>query len=196
MLIEQIPIRNSLKNYMYLLACKKTHEAIAIDPLDHALCLKVAKKKGWTIKTVANTHHHHDHIGGNKELLHIYKSKLIKGSGIDISRFRSNKKTSSEDFIFLYVGRLLKEKGINEYIESPNNSKDICTPCEKPCLTACPVSALNQDGYDVIRCKEYVKTPSGQECRNGCLVRRSCPSGQNLRLKEQSNFHMRAFLSD
>ena len=86
--------------------------------------------------------------------------------------------------------------GINEYIESPNNSKDICTPCEKPCLTACPVSALNQDGYDVIRCKEYVNTPSGQECRNGCLVRRSCPSGQNLRLKEQSNFHMRAFLSD
>ena len=105
-------------------------------------------------------------------------------------------------------GRLLvhKEKGlfisfrgtlgINEYIESPNNSKDICTPCEKPCLTACPVSALNQDGYDVIRCKEYLNTPNGQECRDGCLVRRSCPSGQNLRLKEQSNFHMRAFLSD
>ena len=86
--------------------------------------------------------------------------------------------------------------GINEYIESPNNSKDICTPCEKPCLTACPVSALNQDGYDVIRCKEYVNTPSGQECINGCLVRRSCPSDQNLILKEQSNFHMRAFLSD
>ena len=86
--------------------------------------------------------------------------------------------------------------GINEYIESPNNSKDICTPCEKPCLTACPASALNQDGYDVIRCKEYLNTPSGRECRDGCLVRRSCPSGQNLRLKEQSNFHMRAFLSD
>ena len=86
--------------------------------------------------------------------------------------------------------------GINEYIELPDNSKDICTPCEKPCLTACPVSALNQDGYDVIRCKEYVNTPSGQECRDGCLVRRSCPSGQNLRLKEQSNFHMRAFLSN
>ena len=84
--------------------------------------------------------------------------------------------------------------GINEYIGSPNNSKDICTPCEKPSLTACPVSALNQDGYNVIRCKEYVNTPSGQECRNGCLVRRSCPSGQNFRLKEQSNFQMRAFL--
>ena len=86
--------------------------------------------------------------------------------------------------------------GINEYIESPNNSKDICTPCEKPCLTACPVSALNQDGYNVIRCKEYLNTPIGQECRDGCLVRRSCPFGQNLRLKAQSNFHMGAFLSD
>ena len=59
--------------------------------------------------------------------------------------------------------------GINEYVESPNNLKDICTPCEKPCLTACPVSALNQDGYDVIRCKEYLNTPSGQECRTAAL---------------------------
>ena len=85
--------------------------------------------------------------------------------------------------------------GINEYIQSPNNSKETYNPYEKLCLTACPVSALNQDGYNVIRCKEYVNTPSGQECRNGCHVRRSCPSGQNLRLKEQSNFHMRAFLN-
>ena len=61
MLIRQIPIRNALSNYMYLLACEETLEAIAIDPLDHALCLQVAKELGWRIKTVANTHHHHDH---------------------------------------------------------------------------------------------------------------------------------------
>ena len=85
--------------------------------------------------------------------------------------------------------------GINEYIESPNNSKDICTPCEKACLIACPASALNQDGYNVIRRKEYLNTLSGQECRDGCLVRRSCPSGKNLRMREQSNFHMKAFLN-
>ena len=50
---------------MYLLACENTLDAIAIDPLDHALCIKVAKEAGWNIKIVANTHHHHDHIGGN-----------------------------------------------------------------------------------------------------------------------------------
>ena len=74
MLIKQIPIRNDLKNYMYLLACESTSEAIAIDPLDHALCLETANAMGWKIKIVANTHHHHDHIGGNDKLLKVYKS--------------------------------------------------------------------------------------------------------------------------
>ena len=85
--------------------------------------------------------------------------------------------------------------GINQYIQSPNNSKDICTPCEKPCLTVCPVSALNKDGYDVARCKDYLNTLGGQHCTDGCLVRRSCPTGQALRMREQSNFHMKAFLN-
>ena len=62
---------------MYLLACEKTHEAIAIDPLDHALCLQAAKDKGWTIKTVANTHHHHDHIGGNGPVISATNAKLV-----------------------------------------------------------------------------------------------------------------------
>ena len=62
---------------MYLLACEKTHEAIAIDPLDHALCLQAAKDKGWTIKTVANTHHHHDHIGGNGPVISATSAKLV-----------------------------------------------------------------------------------------------------------------------
>ena len=50
---------------MYLLACEQTSEAIAIDPLDHALCLETANKMGWKIKIVANTHHHPDHLAGN-----------------------------------------------------------------------------------------------------------------------------------
>lgn len=44
MLIRQIPIHDNLRNYMYLLACDQTLEAIAIDPLDHALSLEVAKE--------------------------------------------------------------------------------------------------------------------------------------------------------
>ena len=77
MLIKQIPIRNTLRNYMYLLACENTLEAIAIDPLDHELCLKTAEKLGWKIKIVANTHHHHDHIGGNAPVIAATQAELV-----------------------------------------------------------------------------------------------------------------------
>ena len=65
---------------MYLLACEKTHEAIAIDPLDHALCLKIANDMGWKIKIVANTHHHHDHIGGNDPVISATSAELVAHS--------------------------------------------------------------------------------------------------------------------
>jgi len=65
MLVEQIPVNNSLRNYMYLVACAQTKEAVAIDPLDHQLCLARAAELGWKIRGVINTHEHHDHVGGN-----------------------------------------------------------------------------------------------------------------------------------
>jgi hydroxyacylglutathione hydrolase len=69
MLVEQIPVNNSLRNYMYLVACPETLEAVAIDPLDHARCLQIAAELGWSIRGVINTHEHHDHTGGNKEVV-------------------------------------------------------------------------------------------------------------------------------
>lgn len=62
---------------MYLLACENTLDAIAIDPLDHALCIKVAQEAGWNIKIVANTHHHHDHIGGNEPVISASGAQLV-----------------------------------------------------------------------------------------------------------------------
>lgn len=77
MLIKQIPIRNPLRNYMYLLACEKTASAIAIDPLDHARCLSEANNMGWEIKVVANTHHHPDHIDGNGPVIAATGAELV-----------------------------------------------------------------------------------------------------------------------
>ena len=62
---------------MYLLACENTLDAIAIDPLDHALCIKVAQEAGLNIKIVANTHHHHDHIGGNEPVISASGAQLV-----------------------------------------------------------------------------------------------------------------------
>ena len=74
--VLQIPVRNPLRNYMYLLVCKESRRAIAIDPLDHALCLQKAREFNVQIDYVVNTHHHHDHIGGNAPVLEATGAKL------------------------------------------------------------------------------------------------------------------------
>jgi epoxyqueuosine reductase len=75
-------------------------------------------------------------------------------------------------------------------------------PCEtcadKPCLTTCPVDALDKDGYNVLACHEYLETDAGNTCMTGgCLVRRACPASAGAhRLAAQSALHMRAFLGE
>ncbi|MGR3506000.1 MAG: ferredoxin [Paracoccaceae bacterium] len=71
-----------------------------------------------------------------------------------------------------------------------------CRTCAtRPCIAACPVGALGQQGYDVPACRAYISGKSGADCvDNGCAVRRACPVSQSYgRLPEQSAFHMRAF---
>ncbi len=72
-----------------------------------------------------------------------------------------------------------------------------CDNCmEKPCLSACPVSAFDGTGaYDVAACSTHVRRPAGADCMSsGCRSRVACPVGANYRYtEEQAAFHMRAF---
>ncbi len=70
-----------------------------------------------------------------------------------------------------------------------------CNSCAAPCLTACPVGALTDAGYDVPACHSYLNTAAGQTCMtDGCIVRRTCPVSQGYaRIPEQSAYHMRQF---
>jgi len=77
MIVERIWTGNSLRNFNYLIACPDTGEALAIDPLDHEKCLATAKAKGWSITQILNTHEHHDHIGGNAEVVAATGAKVI-----------------------------------------------------------------------------------------------------------------------
>ena len=77
MIVERIWTGNSLRNYNYLIACPDTGEALAIDPLDHGKCLAVAKKNGWRITQILNTHEHHDHTGGNAAVVEATGAKAI-----------------------------------------------------------------------------------------------------------------------
>lgn len=78
----------------------------------------------------------------------------------------------------------------------PVDAKKPCDSCEdKPCLTACPASALSDDGYNLKACHTFLDTQAGEDCMaGGCAVRRICPvSERHRRDPVQSAFHMRAF---
>ncbi|TXL74494.1 hydroxyacylglutathione hydrolase [Vineibacter terrae] len=77
MIVEQIWTANAYRNFNYLIVCKETGEALAIDPLDHEKCLAVAKDKGWTITQVLNTHEHGDHTGGNRQVVAATGAKVL-----------------------------------------------------------------------------------------------------------------------
>jgi len=69
MLIEQLFIGNSLRNFNYLIACPKTGDALLIDPFDAKRCLARAAELNLNITQVINTHEHWDHVGGNAEIV-------------------------------------------------------------------------------------------------------------------------------
>jgi len=68
MIVERIWTGNAYRNYNYLIACPESGEALAIDPLDHEKCFAAAKREGWEITQILNTHEHRDHTGGNVPL--------------------------------------------------------------------------------------------------------------------------------
>lgn len=79
----------------------------------------------------------------------------------------------------------------------PDRRPSPCDSCQdKPCLTACPVSAFGESGYSVGRCLGHISTPAGEDCmEQSCRARRACPVGLTYRYdRPQSEFHMTAFL--
>ena len=87
--------------------------------------------------------------------------------------------------------------GFSEYIALPPIKGHPCKNCDAPCSTACPVDAFAGGTYDVATCKSHITSADRKKClSNGCAARHACPISQNSgRLKEQSAFHMKAFVT-
>ena len=84
---------------------------------------------------------------------------------------------------------------LKQVLPLPAPAVQPCATCAKPCLTACPATALTGAGYDVARCHAHLDQPAGADCLNGgCLVRSTCPAGAGYaRMPSQSAYHMRQF---
>ncbi|WP_416896777.1 MAG: ferredoxin [Minwuia sp.] len=72
------------------------------------------------------------------------------------------------------------------------------SPCEtcadKPCLTACPVSAFDGGNYDHEACRKHVRTPPNDCASAGCRARHACPTGREFVYEAaHAAYHMRSF---
>ena len=64
-------------NYSYLLIDEERNSACVIDPSESKPIIDYTEKNKINLTFILNTHHHFDHIGGNKDLKKKYNSKVI-----------------------------------------------------------------------------------------------------------------------
>jgi hydroxyacylglutathione hydrolase len=81
MLIERLWVANELRNFQYLIACSQTGEALAVDPLDARMTLDAARRHGFQITQILNTHEHADHTAGNAEVVRATGAKVLAHAG-------------------------------------------------------------------------------------------------------------------
>ena len=104
-------IRCLSDNYSYLIRDKTTNLVGVVDPSEfYPVDLEISKnyKK---LDFILNTHHHHDHIGGNIDLKKKYNSKIICSTfdqkripGVDIKKSDGDQFSLGEtDFKIIYI---------------------------------------------------------------------------------------------
>ncbi len=90
-----------------------------------------------------------------------------------------------------FRGALRLSRHLDLPVPPPQSPCKTCT--SKPCLQACPVNALGQQGYDTAKCHSFLDKPEGRSCLSkGCAARRACPLSM-IRPDAQSAHHMSYF---
>jgi hydroxyacylglutathione hydrolase len=79
MIIKIIPCLQD--NYSYLIIDEMTSLACVVDPSEADPIIHFCEKKNIKPKYILNTHHHYDHVGGNRELKKRYNSTVVGFEG-------------------------------------------------------------------------------------------------------------------
>ncbi|NJN03829.1 MAG: hydroxyacylglutathione hydrolase [Leptolyngbyaceae cyanobacterium SL_1_1] len=73
-------------NYIFLLQAPQTGSAAVVDPAEAGPVLAKLAELGATLTAIFNTHHHPDHVGGNRQLLAQYPNAVVYGGAADRGR--------------------------------------------------------------------------------------------------------------
>ena len=64
-------------NYSYLIIDKSNKKVCVIDPSESKPIINFLEKNNLKLNYILNTHHHYDHVGGNKELKKKYNAQIF-----------------------------------------------------------------------------------------------------------------------
>ena len=104
-------IRCLSDNYSYLIRDKKTNLVGVVDPSEFEPVDLEITKTYKRLDFILNTHHHHDHVGGNIDLKKKYNSKIVCSSydekripGVDIKKSDGDQFSLGEtDFKIIHI---------------------------------------------------------------------------------------------
>jgi hydroxyacylglutathione hydrolase len=70
-------------NYIFLLHDAASQTAAVVDPAEAAPVLAQLETLGASLVAIFNTHHHGDHVGGNRALLERYPQAVVYGGVVE-----------------------------------------------------------------------------------------------------------------
>lgn len=73
--IVQLPVLND--NYVYLVRDSATGRTAVVDPAVSEPVIDALEQRGWRLDVILNTHHHGDHVGGNRDLIARYGATVV-----------------------------------------------------------------------------------------------------------------------
>ncbi|MCI18152.1 hydroxyacylglutathione hydrolase 1 mitochondrial-like, partial [Trifolium medium] len=98
--IELVPCLSD--NYAYLLHDVDTGTVGVVDPSEALPVIDALSKKNRNLNYILNTHHHHDHTGGNVELKARYGAKRASSSSDDNNN-NNNNNDNDDDVVFMLL---------------------------------------------------------------------------------------------
>lgn len=101
--IYRLPVLSD--NYIFLLHDPKSQTAAVVDPAEADPVLNQLELLDAKLTAIFNTHHHQDHIGGNRQLLQRFSDALVYGGAGDQGRIPGQRVFLAEGDTVMFGGR-------------------------------------------------------------------------------------------
>ncbi|PSP28990.1 MAG: hydroxyacylglutathione hydrolase [Cyanobacteria bacterium SW_4_48_29] len=106
MQIKRLPALSD--NYMYVLHDPQRQTAAVVDPAEAKPVLQLLEELGAELVAILNTHHHFDHVGGNRQLKESFPDARVYGGVEDKGRIPEQKEFLQEGDHVEFAGRVGK----------------------------------------------------------------------------------------